>query len=86
MQLLPLFVALMAPIVLGSQDQYDCSTDGLPNIIIDAGQGASGPVVEFFFPLFVDCVSAQPQFQPQFLSPGGTKGHPPTPPAHLITF
>jgi hypothetical protein len=73
MQLLPLFVALMAPIVLGSQDQYDCSTDGLPNIIIDAGQGASGPVVEFFFPLFADCVSTLPQF----LSPGGTKGHPP---------
>ena len=75
MQLFLLFVALMTPIVLGSQDQYNCSTNGILNIIIDAGQGASGLVMEFFFPLFANCVSAQPKF----LSPGGTKGHPPAP-------
>ena len=36
---------------------YNCSNDGIPNILIDAGQGAD-PAIEFMFPLFSDCSSA----------------------------
>jgi hypothetical protein len=48
----------MAPIVLDSDDHYDCSSDGPPNIIINAGRG-NGPVTEFFFLLFYDCLGAE---------------------------
>ncbi|KAF2182651.1 hypothetical protein K469DRAFT_690755 [Zopfia rhizophila CBS 207.26] len=70
MKLLSLLVTLMSPLVIGSQDQYNCFTDGVPTIIIDAGQG-TGPVVEFFFPLFADCFTAQNNV-PHLLSPTGT--------------
>lgn len=38
--------------------QYNCSSDGIPNLAVIAGQGPGHPDVEFQIPFFADCVAA----------------------------
>jgi hypothetical protein len=42
------------PIVL----EYNCTKDGLPTVVVVAGQGPSLPNVEFFVPMFSNCSAA----------------------------
>lgn len=39
--------------------QYNCTSDGIPNLTVIAGQGPSHPNVEFQIPIFMDCVAAK---------------------------
>lgn len=61
MQLSTLLVLFTAPVGLCQMaiEKYNCATDGLPTVIIDAGQGSDSPVVEFFLPLFTNCSDAE---------------------------
>ena len=49
--------------------KYNCTTDGLPTIIVNAGQGPNSPVMEFFVPRFTDCSNAE-KGKPAQLLPG----------------
>jgi hypothetical protein len=71
MQLNISLVLSIAPVVLGQMavEKYNCATDGLPTIIINAGQAPSSPVIEFFVPLFTNCSDADNR-KPAQLSPG----------------
>lgn len=71
MQLNTLLVLSIARIVLGQMavEKYDCTTDGLPTITINAGQGSNSPVIEFFLPLFTNCSNVESGKLAQ-LSPG----------------
>ena len=68
--LLQTIILFLIPIILGDQDQYNCSSDGIPNVIIDAGQGIDNPMIEFSLPLFSNCVDTQNLNTP-FLFQGG---------------
>ena len=37
---------------------YDCTTDGLPVVVIIAGHGPQNPHTEIFLPLFSNCEDA----------------------------
>jgi hypothetical protein len=39
--------------------EYNCAADGIPNIVVDAGQGMSQPSVEFLLPMFENCSMAE---------------------------
>jgi hypothetical protein len=71
MQLNILLFLSIARVVLGEMvvKKYNCATDGLPTIIVNAGQGANSPVIEFFLPLFTDCSNAE-KGNPAQLLPG----------------
>jgi hypothetical protein len=39
--------------------EYNCTADGIPHVVVDAGQGMSQPSVEFFLPMFDNCSMAE---------------------------
>jgi hypothetical protein len=39
--------------------KYNCTADGIPNVVVDAGQGMSQPSVEFLLPMFENCSMAE---------------------------
>jgi hypothetical protein len=39
--------------------EYNCTADGIPTVVVDAGQGMSQPTVEFFLPMFDNCSMAE---------------------------
>jgi hypothetical protein len=71
MQLKILLFMSIARVVLGQMAvmKYSCAIDGLPTIIVNAGQGPNSPVIEFFLPLFTDCSNAE-KGNPAQLLPG----------------
>lgn len=58
----------MLPAATGTIQPYECETDGIPNAVIEAGQG-SQPAIEFFLPLFSSCSDALSRV-PAHLPPG----------------
>ena len=67
--LLPIITLFLIPTILEAQDQYNCSSDRIPNVIINAGQGIDNPIIEFALPLFSNCIDLQNHNAP-FLFPG----------------
>lgn len=49
--------------------EYNCTTDGLPIVLVIASQGALNPTVEFSVPLFANCSDAEERMPAQ-LPPG----------------
>jgi hypothetical protein len=49
--------------------EYNCTTIGLPTVVIIAGQGPGLPSVEFFMPMFDNCSAAMDKTI-AFLRPG----------------
>lgn len=46
--------------------EYNCTTDGIPAVVIVAGQGPGLPSVEFFLPMFNNCSTAGSRKPAQF--------------------
>jgi hypothetical protein len=46
--------------------EYNCTTDGIPSVVIVAGKGKGQPSIEFFMPMFDDCSTAEKRTPAQF--------------------
>jgi hypothetical protein len=62
-----LLLVFLLRVALG-QREYDCLADGIPSIVINAGQGRGRPTKEFFLPLFSNCSDADTRTPAKFLT------------------
>jgi hypothetical protein len=46
--------------------EYNCTIDGIPSVVIVAGQGIGQPSIEFFLPMFDNCSTAEKRTPARF--------------------